>query len=103
MPARGGRKRTNLESKAFKSEIIRLRGEKRSIVEIARKMGVSRQYVSSVLIDAGQRGRVVMGEKRQANLRARDVGIGTTITRLEKQGEPSLASWLGVVAKRRKR
>jgi 5-enolpyruvylshikimate-3-phosphate synthase len=102
MPTRGGRKRTDMESRAFKSEIIRLRGEQKSLVEIAKEMGVSKQYVSSVLINAGLGARAEMGEKRRAKMRAKDGNIDATISRLEKQGEYSLASWIGVVAQRRK-
>ena len=53
MPSRRGHKRIALESQAFKSEIIKLRAQNKSIVKIAEKMNVSRQYVSLVLIEAG--------------------------------------------------
>jgi hypothetical protein len=65
MPSKGGRRRTNLESKAFKAEIIRLRGKQRSIVQIGKQLQVSRQYVSSVLINAGLGGRGEMRAKEE--------------------------------------
>ena len=103
MPSGGGRKRTNLESKVFKSEIIRLREKQKSLVEIAKQMGVSKQYVSSVLISAGLGVRAEMREKKREKMRDESGDLDATISRLEKQGEPSLAIWLAVVAQRRKR
>ncbi len=103
MPNGGGRKRTNLESKAFKSKIIRLRGKKKSLVEIAKQMGVSKQYISSVLIKAGLGARAEMREKKREKMRAGNGDIDATISSLEKQGEYSLASWVAAVAQRRKR
>ena len=103
MPTRGGRRRTDLESKAFKSEIIRLRDKQKSIVEIAKKLGVSKQYVSNVLISIGMGVRAEMREKRCAKVRAKKGDIVETISQLEKRGDLSLASWLKVLAQRRKR
>ena len=102
MPRGSGRKRTNLESKAFKSEIIRLRVKKKSLVEIAKRMGVSKQYISSVLINAGLGVRAEMREKKIEKMRAKKGNIDATISSLENQGEYLLASWVAVVAKRRK-
>ena len=106
MPSRAKSRRTNLESKAFKSEIIRLRGKRKSIVEIAKLMGVSKQYVSSVLINAGMGPRAEMREKmrekKSAKMRAENDDIDATISRLEKRGDYSLAGWLAVLAQRRK-
>ena len=98
MPARGGRKRTNLESKLFKSEIIRLRGNHKSIVEIGKQLHVSRQYVSSVLIEAGQGGR----GKLRAQGEAEKGDVEKDISRLEQKEEHTLAIWLRVLAQRRK-
>jgi hypothetical protein len=108
MPSRGGRKRTALESQAFKSEIIKLRALDESIVKIAQKMNVSRQYVSLVLIEAGLGGKIKLPTKkrdakmRDAKMRPMDNEIGADISRLEKQGDYSLANRLRVVADRRK-
>ena len=103
MPSRGKSRHTNLESKAFKSEIIRLRGEQKSSVEIAKRMGVSKQYVSSVLINAGMGPRAEMREKKSAKMRAKNDDMNAAISRLEKRGEYSLAGWIAVLAQRRKR
>ena len=103
MSSGNGRKRTNLESKAFKSEIIRLRRKRKSLVEIARQTGVSKQYVSSVLINAGLGARAEMREKKRARMLAKRGDINATISKLEKQGEYSLANWLAVMAQRRKK
>lgn len=103
MPSRGKSRRTNLESKAFKSEIIRLRGKQKSIVEIAKLLGVSRQYVSSVLINAGMRPSAEMREKKSPKMQAKNDDMDATISQLEKRGENSLADWLGVLTQRRKR
>ena len=66
MPTGGGRKRTNLESKAFKSKIIKLRAQNKSIVKIAKQMNVSKQYVSLVLTEAGQGVGAELRVKRRA-------------------------------------
>lgn len=103
MPSRGGRKRTALESQAFKSEIIKLRAQNKSIVKIAKKMSVSKQYVSLVLIEAGLGGKIKLCTKKgPAKKRPMNDNIGTDISRLEEQGDYSLANWLRVVAERRK-
>jgi hypothetical protein len=103
MPSGSGRKRTDRESKAFKSEIIELRGKQKSIVEIAKHMRVTKQYVSRVLIEAGQGIRTEQCEKRCATMRARKDDVDETISRLEKHGEYSLANSLRIIAQRRKR
>ncbi|HEX5733988.1 MAG TPA: hypothetical protein VF131_14230 [Blastocatellia bacterium] len=98
MPGRGGRKRTDSQSETFKAEIIKLRSQDKSIVEIARQLHVSKQYVSSVLIEARPGGR--------GKLRARGVAkkgdIEQDISRLEQQEEHTLAGWLRFLAERRK-
>ncbi|HEX8184590.1 MAG TPA: hypothetical protein VF747_07555 [Blastocatellia bacterium] len=106
MPTRGRHRRTNLESKAFKSNIIKLRGQNKSIVKIAREMKVSRQYVSLVLIEAGLGGRTEPREKREDSIsgkkKAKEDEIKKEVSRLEEHGEHSLASWLQNMAQRRK-
>jgi len=113
MPTNGGRKRTNLESKAFKSKIIKLRAKNMSIVKIAKQMKVSRQYVSLVLIEAGLGMGAEQREKKQAKIKdemrakekqiKKESDIEKDIARLEKAGEYSLASWLRFFAQRRKK
>ena len=98
MPSRGGRKRTNSQSETFKAEIIKLRGLEKLIGEIAKQLHVSKQYVSNVLIDAGLGGK---GTSR-ANGAAKKGDIERDISRLEQQEEHTLASWLRVLAQRRK-
>ena len=106
MPTGGGRKRTNMESKAFKSKIIELRAQNKSIVKIAKQMKVSKQYVSLVLIEAGQGVGAELREKRRAVIndgrRAKEDEVENDISRLEQRGEYSLANWLRFVAQRRK-
>ena len=94
----GGRKRTDRESLAFKSKIIRLRAQKKSIVQIAKQVNVSRQYVSLVLIEAGLGGKLKLHKKK----RPMNNNIGADISRLEKQGEYSLAGRLRDLMRRRK-
>jgi hypothetical protein len=81
MPSKGGRRRTNLESKAFKAKIIRLRGKQKSIVQIGKQLHVSRQYVSSVLIEAGLGGRGEMRGKEEVEKGDDE----QSISRLEQQ------------------
>jgi hypothetical protein len=99
MPTGGGRKRTDRESEAFKSKIIKLRGKQKSIVEIAKHLGVTKQYVSRVLIEVGQE----ISAEQCAKMRAKKDDIDETISRLEKHGEYSLANSLRIIAQRRKR
>jgi len=114
MPARGKGKRTNLESKAFKSKIIKLRSQHKSVTQIGQELGVSRQYVSAVLIKAGlgiraeQRARKkALIAKKQAlincQMRAEKERVEQDISRLEQKGEHTLASWLRDLARRRKK
>jgi transposase-like protein len=98
MPSRGGRRRTDSQSDAFKAEIIKLRSQEKSIVEIAKQLHVSKQYVSSVLIEAGLGGR----GKLRAEGAHRKGHIGQDISRLEQKEEHTLASWLRVLEQRRK-
>lgn len=98
MPSRGGRRRTNLESKTFKLEIIKLRSQQKSIVEIGKQLHVSRQYVSSVLIEAGLGGKRKLPAKEEAE----KGDVEQAISRLEQQEEHALANLLRVLAQRRK-
>lgn len=98
----GGRKRTGRESLAFKSKIIRLRAQKKSIVQIAEQVKVSRQYVSLVLIEAGLGGKIKLRKKkRPAKKQPMSNNICADISRLEQQGEYSLASRLRDLMRRR--
>jgi transposase-like protein len=105
MPNRGGRNRTGSESRAFKAKIINLRAQQKSIVKIAKQMGVSRQYVSLVLNEAGLGGRIRMPKEKRSGIkdktRPKDDDIDTDISRLERRGNYSLAYMLRAVAKRR--
>jgi transposase-like protein len=106
MSSGGRRKRTNSESKVFKSKIIELRAQNESIVKIAKQMGVTRQYVSLVLNEAGLGGRSGLPEKKRIRLndkmRPEKDDIDTNISRLEQRGDYTLASLLRVVSQRRK-
>ena len=77
------------------------------LVEIAKQMGVSKQYVSNVLINAGMGARAEMREKKSAKMRekmrAKAGDIDAAKSRLEKEGVYSLAGWLAVLEQRRKR
>ena len=107
MPSRDRRKRTNLESKAFKSEIIKLRSQRKSTTQIGQELGVSRQYVSAVLIKAGLGIRAEQRAKKQAlingQMRSEKERVEQDISRLEQQGEHTLASWLRDLVQRRKK
>jgi transposase-like protein len=98
MPNRGGRRRTDSQSETFKAEIIKLRSQERSVAEIAKQLHVSKQYVSNVLIEAGlgRKGRL------RAKLEAEKGDIEQDISRLEKQKDHTLATWLRVLVQRRK-
>lgn len=98
MPSRGGRRRTDSQSDAFKAEIIKLRSQEKSIIEIAKQLHVSKQYVSSVLIEAGLGGR----SKLRAKGEAENGDLGQEISRLEQKEDHTLASWLRVLKQRRK-
>ena len=98
MPSRGGRRRTDSQSDAFKAEIIKLRSQEKSIVEIAKQLHVSKQYVSSVLIEAGLGGR----GKLRAKGEHENGRLNQDISRLEQKEEHTLASWLRVLEQRRK-
>jgi hypothetical protein len=107
MPSRGGRTRTNSESRLFKAKIINLRAQNKSIVEIAKQLEVSRQYVSMVLNEAGLGGRIGLSEEKRARVktstRPKDDDIDKDISRLERRGDYTLANSLRDVAKQRKR
>jgi transposase-like protein len=98
MPARGKGRRTATESRAFKSEIIKLRAQDKSIVKIAEQMGVSRQYVSLVLNEAGLGGK--LRKKREISINGMEDDPETNVSRLEQHGEHALASLLRAVTQR---
>lgn len=107
MPDRDGNQRTYRESEALKSKIIKLRAQKKSIVEIAKELNLTKQYVSLVLREAGLGARAADREKRLAEindqLRAKEQELEKQVSRLEEQGDYALANWLRVLAKRGKR
>ena len=98
MPGRSGRRRTDAQSQILKGEIIKLRGQEKSIVEIAKQVQVSKQYVSSVLIQAGLGGR----GKLRVEAEAEAGNIEQDISRLEQQEEYGLAGSLRGLLQRRK-
>ncbi len=98
MPSRGKTRRTDAQSEIFKAEIIKLRSQQKLIVEIAKQLQVSKQYVSSVLIDAGLGGK----SKLRAKGEAEKGDIEQDISRLERKEEQTLASLLRLLAQRRK-
>jgi hypothetical protein len=104
MPDRAGHQRTHRESEAFKSEIIKLRSQNKSIVEIAKELNVTKQYVSLVLREAGLGARVGNREKRLAEIndqmRGQEEELEKQVSLLEEQGEYTLANWLRLLARR---
>ena len=87
-----GKKRNNHESRAFKAKIADLKREGKTYAEICREMGVSRQYVSAVLIEAG----LADGRKRRAPKQPEEAAAHVTsmIERLERKGDEGLAEML---------
>jgi hypothetical protein len=93
-----GRKRTNEESLAFKGRILELKMQGRPAAEIAREFGVTRQYVSLVLAQAGvANGRARYGKVKPHGPSTEVIDI---VSRLEQQGQSSLAEKLRVVLSR---
>lgn len=93
-----GRMRSNQESRSFKAKIKKLKKQGKPDAEIARELGVTRQYVSIVLIRAGLAGR----SKRTGEVKVRETSpeAKATIDRLEQQGERGLAEKLRLVLER---
>lgn len=87
-----GRKRTNQQSQLFKAEIAALKKRGKSLAEIARELGVSKQYVSQVLVQAG------LADGRRHNKREKPddatVQVIATVDRLEQQEHLGLAEKL---------
>jgi predicted transcriptional regulator len=102
---RSAHKRTGRESEAFKAEIIKLRSQRKSAVEIAKELGVTRQYVSAVLIEAGRGIRAEQRAEKRARiageLRSEKERIENAISRLEQRGEHTLAEMLRAIVARR--
>lgn len=94
------RKRTNRESRIFKAKIAKLKGQGGSGTEIARELGVTKQYVSLVLTQAG----LAEGRKRSAPRKPKGISTGViaTISRLEQQGEAGLSEMLRAMLERRR-
>jgi predicted transcriptional regulator len=86
------KKRTNNESRAFKAEIADLKRQGKTNAEICRELGVTRQYVSAVLIEAG----LAEGKKRRAPKQTKDSEphVISLIDRLEQKGNQGLAEVL---------
>jgi transposase len=80
--------------------IIKLREENISILEIARRLQVSKQYVSLVLNEAGQGGRKV-NLKPHAQKPADDTKELHAAAKIEGRGEYTMAGLLRTVAERR--
>ncbi|HYP26916.1 MAG TPA: hypothetical protein VE262_09375 [Blastocatellia bacterium] len=95
-------RRTGPESRAFKKEILRLRAGGESITKIARRLRVSKQYVSLVLIEAGQGGK--RSKNKTAAERPDDSSerAQAAAAELEGHGEYTMAGLLRVLAERRK-
>jgi len=94
-------KRTEPESRAFKKEILKLRAGGTSIIKIAKRLHVSKQYVSLVLIEAGQ--GVKRSKNRPADKRPNDYDeqVRAAAAGMEGQGEYTMAGLLRVLAERR--
>jgi transcriptional regulator len=81
--------------------VLKLRAGGESINDIARQLQVSKQYVSLILIAAGQGGR-------RANANPATEGpmdneqIQAAVAQMEEQGKYALAGLLRVTAERRK-
>lgn len=97
-----GRKRTNKESSAFKKKVLELRSGGQSINKIAHRLQVSKQYVSLVLIEAGQGGRKVNIKPAAEKPADNNEQIHAAATQVEGHGEFALAGLLRAVAERRK-
>ena len=94
-----GRRRTNQQSQVFKAKIARLKRQGKTNTEICGELGVSKQYVSVVLVRAGLRER----RKRGAPKQPEDITTNDSpmIERLKQKGEQGLAEMLRVVLDRR--
>lgn len=95
-------RRTESESRAFKKKIVRLRERGESIIGIAERLQISKQYVSLVLIEASGRHRSVnikSGPKTPSDVNEQ---MQTTVAQIEEQGEYTMAEFLRVIAERRK-
>jgi hypothetical protein len=102
MSGRSTPEKTAAESRAFKEKILKLRAGGKSIVEIGHQLGVSKQYVSIVLIEAGQGGkRINSRPTARRSTEESNKQLQATIARLEEQGKYTLAESLREVAERR--
>jgi orotate phosphoribosyltransferase-like protein len=95
-----GRKRTNKESLVFKAKIAKLKKQGGSGAEIARELGVTKQYVSLVLTQAG------LADVRRPSVPRKPKEFRTeriaTISQLEQQGETILSEMLRATLDRRR-
>lgn len=95
-------RRTEAESRAFKKEITRLRAGGESIIGIAERLQISKQYVSLVLIEAkGRRDNRNIKPSAKASPDNNEQ-MQTTVAQIEGQGEYTMAEFLRMIAKRRK-
>lgn len=102
MPGRRTPKRTATESRAFKEKILKLRAGGKSIVEIGHQLGVSKQYVSIVLIEAGQGGKRINSRPTdKSSSEENNKQMQAAITQIEEQEEHTMAGLLREVAERR--
>jgi predicted transcriptional regulator len=103
MPSKLARKRTDAESQAFKAKIVSLRRKCKSMVEIAQELGITKQYVSLVLNEAGLGGKLVNRTPNARVQAGRDCygGVEATIAQLQQEGDYTLADNLRLILKRR--
>lgn len=92
------RRRTKAQGRTFKARIVRLRRKGKTISEIGQLVGVSKQYVSQVLIRAGLSGPIKGRRRARRDKHSREVEAA--IARLREQDEYRLADWLQCMARR---
>ena len=94
------KKRTKQESRALRDKIAELKKQGRQPKEIASELGVTRQYVSLVLAQAG----LAEGRKRSVPKKPQksSTEVIDTISRLERQGEAGLSEMLRETLDRRR-
>lgn len=95
-------KRTEPESRAFKNEILRLRAGGDSIIKIAERLKVSKQYVSLVLIEAGKGTRRIKRKPAEKKPKDSNEQVQAAAAGMEGKGEYTMAGLLRVLADRRK-
>lgn len=103
MPGKSTRRRTDAESQSFKAKIVSLRGDGKSMTEIARELGITKQYASLVLNEVGLGGKPVRGKPIAKVRVSRDdkAEVQATIAQLQRQGQYMLADNLRLMLERR--